>query len=132
MMRLIVTHCLPALLLGATACQFHARGPEDYEAETRALLETKNAELKSCYDQVLSQDKMAQGRVGVRFSVEPETGNIVNATVDPALTTAPEPLHQCVLNALNGLQLVPPDAREGQATFVFDFQAAGAAPAPAG
>lgn len=37
-------------------------------------------------------------------------------------TTAPAPLGQCVLRAVEGLKLDPGDRMEGHATFVYDFQ----------
>jgi hypothetical protein len=46
------------------------------------------------------------------------------------MTTAPEPLGQCVITAINGLTLDPPDERDGIASFVYEFKAA-PAPAPA-
>jgi hypothetical protein len=73
--------------------------------------------------------------VTVQFAVEAETGRIKDVKVDPAGTQAPETLSSCVVNALNGLALTPPDKREGVATWVYDFQAQAAAPAeppPAG
>jgi hypothetical protein len=38
----------------------------------------------------------------------------------PESTAAPE-LGQCIVSALEGLQLDPPDEREGDATFVWEF-----------
>lgn len=104
-------------------CQFHARSPEDYQKETTALLESKKDELKSCYDEVLKADSKAEGTVTVNFSVEPKTGAIVNPQVDSEKSTAPEPLQQCVVTALQGLALDPPDEREGVASFTYDFTA---------
>jgi hypothetical protein len=121
MIRSLSKMGLALILVAAAGCQFMARSPDDYEKDTRSLLESKNADIKACYDEVLKQDKTAQGTVAVRFNVEPETGKIVNAAVDPAMTNAPEPIGQCVVNAINGLMLDPPDEREGQATFVYEF-----------
>jgi hypothetical protein len=102
-------------------CSFHARSPEDYASETTALLKTKEAQLKSCYDEVLKADASASGVVAVYFTVTPKTGEIVNAAIDKEATTAPEALGQCVLDAMVGLKLDPPDQREGKASFSYDF-----------
>jgi hypothetical protein len=122
--RFIPARFIPALLVlaaGVSACEFHARGPEDYASATRAVLETRAAQIKTCYDDVLKQDKAAQGTVVVHFTVMPETGAITGAEVTPE-STAPAPLGQCIVTALDGLALDPPDAREGDATFVWEFR----------
>jgi hypothetical protein len=121
-----------ALLAAATGCEFHARGPEDYRDVTQALLDTKAQDIKACYDGALKGQKDLQGRVTVQFVVEAETGKLKDVKVDPAGTTAPEVLSQCVTNAVSGLALTPADKRDGIATWVYDFTpTAAAAPAPA-
>lgn len=120
------TRLISGLLVAAaglsSACQFHARGPEDYQQATRAVLETRSAQIKSCYNDVLKQDKSASGSVVVHFTVMAETGAIAGAEVTPE-STAPAPLGQCIVNAMDGLALDPPDARDGDATFVWEFKA---------
>jgi hypothetical protein len=125
---------LLALAAAATACEFHARSAEDYRDVTQALLDTKAPEIKTCYDGALKGQKDLQGRVTVQFVVEAETGKIKDVKVDPAGTTAPEVLSQCVTTAIGGLALTPPDKRDGIATWVYDFAptaAPAAPPAPA-
>lgn len=107
---------------GTAACSFHARAPEKYRDDTRAVLETRNPQIKQCYDQALQQDSTAQGTVAVRFTVENKTGNIIETRVEPAGTNAPDQLSQCVVSALQGLALDPPDQRDGLATFVYEFR----------
>lgn len=107
----------------AVGCQFNARSAEDYQAETTKLLESKADQLKSCYDEVLKSDSAATGTVTVNFSVEPNTGAIINPAVDAKMSTAPEALQTCVITAMEGLKLDPPDAREGVASFTYDFTA---------
>jgi hypothetical protein len=119
-----------ALLAAATGCEFHARSPEDYRDVTQALLDTKAADIKACYDGALKGQKDLQGRVTVQFVVEAESGQIKDVRVDPAGTTAPEVLSQCVTNSVSGLALTPPDKRDGIATWVYDFTPTGAPPAP--
>ena len=113
-----------ALLAASTtlACQFNARSAEDYEKETKALLKTKKGELKSCYDEVLKSDSKASGVVAVNFTVEAKTGAIKDVVVDKDATTAPEALGQCVVNAMAGLTLDPPDARTGKASYAYTFK----------
>lgn len=120
------TKKIALVLLGASAawgCQFHARSPEDYSKETKQLLASKSDELKSCYDQVLAEDAKAGGVVAVNFKVAPKTGEIVDPAIDAEKTTAPEPLGECVITAMKGLKLDPPDQREGLASFSYDFKA---------
>jgi hypothetical protein len=119
-----------ALVAAASGCEFHARGPEDYRDVTQALLDTKAQDIKACYDGALKGQKDLQGRVTVQFVVEAETGKLKDVKVDPAGTTAPEVLSQCVTSAVSGLALTPPDKRDGIATWVYDFTPNGAA-APA-
>jgi len=121
-----------ALLAGLTGCSFYARSPEDYRDVTQALLDTKATDIKVCYDTALKGQKELQGRVTVQFTVEAETGKIKDVKTDPSGTTAPETLSACVTSAINGLALTPPDKRDGVATWVYDFSAQPAAPAPAG
>jgi hypothetical protein len=111
-------------LLGLTlsaSCQFHARDASSYRKVTRELLETKNGDIKSCYDVELKQDPKVSGTVVVHFTVQKESGKITAAQLDPS-STAPAALGHCVVNAIEGLTLDPPDARDGNATFSWEFR----------
>ena len=122
------------LVAGLAGCSFAARSPEMYSKDTEDLLATKNAQVKGCYDDALKTNKELQGKVTIKLLVEHDTGKVTNVAADPAGTTAPEPLTKCVVDSLQGLVLSPPDKRDGDATFVYDFTvgAPGAAtPAPA-
>jgi hypothetical protein len=124
---------LLALGLSVAGCSFAARSPDMYRDDTRAVLETKNEQIKTCYDDLLKTNKEAQGNVTVKFTVAQDTGAFSNIAADPAGTTAPAELTQCVLNALQGLALTPGDKSEGQATFTYSFSvSAPPEPAPAG
>jgi hypothetical protein len=118
-----------------TGCGFAARSPEMYRDDTKVVLETKNNDIRACYDGVLKSTPGAAGKVTVKFDVETEQGKIVNVAVDKANTTAPDPVAECVTKNITGLGIAPPDARLGQGTFVWEFSApppaAPAAPAPA-
>lgn len=122
---------LVAFTFGAVGCSFHARSPEQYREATRELIEGNRPAIETCYTEALKSKQDLSGRVAIKFSVQPETGTISNTQVDPAQTTAPEGLAQCVVQAVEGLQLTPADEREGQATFYFDFQSQQPAAAPA-
>jgi hypothetical protein len=119
-----------ALGLSVAGCSFAARSPDMYRDDTRAVLETKNEQIKGCYDELLKTNKDAGGNVTVKFTVAKDTGAFSNVAADPAGTTAPPELAQCVLNALQGLALTPGDKSDGQATFIYQFSA-GAPPEPA-
>lgn len=117
--NIIVSLGVAMLTLG---CQFHARSADDYSTETSRLLETKQAELKSCYDEILEKDAKAKGVVAVTFTVEAKTGLLKDAKLDETKTTAPKTLSECVLGAIEGLKLDPPDQREGQASWSYEFK----------
>lgn len=121
---------LVALAALAAGCSFAARSPEMYAADTEKLLESKSAEIKQCYDAALKTNQTLAGRVTVNFTVRTETGEIADVKVDAPNTTAPEVLQGCVIAALQGLKLDPPDEKDGLATFSWEFQAtqAGAPP----
>jgi len=107
----------------AAGCSFHARDAESYRKATRELLETRNPDIRSCYDAELKKDPTAAGTVIVKFKVQKETGQIVEAKVDEVNSSAPATLRQCVVQAIGtGLALDPPDEREGDASFQWEFQ----------
>jgi len=108
------------LLALSAACEFHARSPDDYREATRAVLETRSDQIKTCYDGVLKSDSNASGTVVVHFTVKEETGAITGAEVMPESTASPE-VGACITSAIEGLTLDPPDERQGDATFVWEF-----------
>ena len=131
MRNLVAISLLAGLAAGSMGCQFIARGPDKYRDDTRALLESNSSSLKSCYDGVIKDNKGAVGTVTVKFTVAKESGAIQDVRVDEANSTAPAPVQDCVTNALQGLALDPPDARDGKATFSYEFEVAPQATAPA-
>jgi hypothetical protein len=110
---------LALLLLGG--CSFYARGPDAYRQAVRNMLDTKSPTVESCYNGARAQNPQSQGAVVVRFDVEPKTGDIVRPEIVKEQTTADETLQRCVLESLAGLKLDPPDQRQGQATFRWEF-----------
>jgi hypothetical protein len=109
------------------ACAGTKRSPQAYRVDTRKALETRSGQIKSCYDELLEKEPAAAGTVTVRFVVEKETGAFAKAAADPSKSTAREPLVACVLDAIHGLKLDPPDANEGQATFSYELGPSGSA-----
>jgi hypothetical protein len=110
-----------------------ARDANMYAQDTQKVLESRNGAIKACYDELLKTDKTVAGTVTVKFTVKTETGDLADIKVDPAGTTAPEALSQCVLTSIQGLKLAPPDSQEGLATYSWSFQvgAPAATPTPA-
>jgi len=114
------TPCSILLVAGSVGCSFMARGPEQYRDDTAAVLQSKQGDIKACYDGVLKNDAGAAGRVTVNFTVERKTGTVTAVQVDPS-STAPQPVQDCVASSLQGLKLAPEDRRDGLATFSWDF-----------
>lgn len=129
-----------ALMFGAgCSAQFIVRSPEEYRDATKAVLDAKADAIRSCYDGVLKSSPGASGTVQVHFVVARETGKITSPKAVAGKSTASAEVQQCVVDALDGLVLAPPDKLDGDATFTWDFQApppppaaSSAAPAPAG
>jgi hypothetical protein len=124
---------LLALAVAAVGCSVAARDANMYAQDTQKVLESRNGAIKACYDQQLKTDKSVAGTVTVKFTVKTETGDLTDIKVDPAGTTAPEALSQCVVTSIQGLKLTPPDSQEGLATYSWSFQvgAPAAGPTPA-
>jgi hypothetical protein len=117
-----------AIACVTSGCTFYARSPDKYRDDTSSLLATKSAELNTCYDNAAKATPGISGKVTVKFTVEKKTGKILNVTADPTRTTAPQPLIDCVVSSINGLVLAPPDQRDGDATFEYDFARANLPP----
>ena len=113
---------LGSWLFAATGCAI--RSPEMYRDDTRRLLDGRHAILAACYDAELQTHPTAVGKVIVRFTIERDTGKVVNPHIDDLLSTPNRTLRGCVLDALQGLILTPPDERNGEATFSWEFQLA--------
>ena len=104
--------------LACAACSY--RTPEMYRDDTRAALESKNAEIQRCYDDVLETTPNAQGKVDVTFEVETEHGQLTHVAVAPS-TTAPPALAACVTKSIHGVALASPDPRKGVGSWSYDF-----------
>ena len=112
---------LACLSVAVAACA--VRDGAMYRDDTRKLLETKQSELRQCYDAELQKDPKAGGKVVVSFTVQKDTGVVINPNVDDLQSTPNRTLRKCVVDALKGLTLDPPDERDGDATFTWEFQA---------
>lgn len=110
-----------AIVLSGSACA--VRDAAMYRDDTRKLLETKSPVLRDCYDAELQKDSKAAGKVIVSFTVQKDTGAIVDPKIDDLQSTPNRELRRCVMDALKGLTLDPPDERDGDATFSWEFQA---------
>jgi hypothetical protein len=122
---------MPVVASALLGCTFMARSPDKYRDDTSNLLSTKATELNTCYDNAVKTNPGIGGKVTVRFTVENKTGKILDVTADPARTTAPQPLIDCVVTSISGLVLSPPDQRTGDATFEYEFARSAPAPQPA-
>jgi hypothetical protein len=112
---------LSVLMMLPAACSFHARSPNEYRDATAALLETRSASVKACYEAALKTTPGLAGTVTVHFTVNKKTGAVTGASAGTGSGTATSPLGECVVNALTGLALDPPDVRNGDATFDYTF-----------
>ena len=114
---------LACCIAGAYASGCAVRDAAMYRDDTRKLLERKLPMLRECYDAELQKDPQAAGKVIVSFTVQKDTGNIVDAKLDDLQSTPSRTLRKCVTDALQGLTLDPPDERDGKATFTWQFRA---------
>ncbi|MBC7978773.1 MAG: AgmX/PglI C-terminal domain-containing protein [Myxococcales bacterium] len=123
MMTSKIPHVLAAALLASiAACAGPSRNVAAYRADTASLLESRRPELRACYEQALAGDTQLAGTVTIQFTVQSESGVIKNPTIDPTRSTATPALGACVIKAIDGLVLSPPDRNEGRATYVYEFR----------
>jgi type IV pilus biogenesis protein CpaD/CtpE len=120
--RPVLVVILLALCNGISGCA--VRSAEMYRDDTRRLLSAKRSVLEACYDAELQTNRDAGGKVIVHFTVERDTGRLLNPEIDDLLSTPNRTLRGCVLDALRGLTLDPPDERNGDATFTWEFRTA--------
>lgn len=98
--------------IALATCACIARGPDDYRAVTRSLVDTKKADIEACFGG-------QKGKVVVNFTVEKKTGKIVNPVVDTAKSDAPADVGACVASKIEGLAIERADMRDGAATFTW-------------
>ena len=111
-----------ATLASLAACAGSHRSVALYRDDTASLLDSRRADIKACYEGALQSDATLAGTVTVQFVVAQATGKIKHPTIDPTRSTATPALGACVLQAIDGLALAPPDRNEGRATFTYEFR----------
>jgi hypothetical protein len=105
------------VLAAITGCSVAVRDADHYRDDVAKVMETKNGDVKACYDNILKSNKTAAGTVTVKFTVEHKTGVFKDIKTD-----GPADLGTCVSNALQGLTLQPPDdGHAGDATYTYQF-----------
>ena len=101
MMRTLTMGALLLTMTGSSlGCQFIARSPERYRGDTRALLDSGKAAVKTCYDKEHKSDNAAQGTVTHNYTVEKEPGILAKVEISAANTSAPKGLQACVVSSL--------------------------------
>lgn len=120
------TIALLSLFAFGAGCSFIARDTETYKKDNRSLVETRTSDIRACYDTALAANPSLSGEVTISYTIEKKTGKLTNLTVLTDQTTAPEPLQNCVMAALEGLTFAKPDQRDGIVqSFTWSFQASG-------
>jgi hypothetical protein len=113
------------LSLAAVGCGGAIRVGDAYRDDTAKLLTAQaNPRIHDCFDGMVKTTpgpKSLAGTTTVHFIVAKDTGLITNAAVVPESTTAQPPVAQCVVAALQGLKLDPPDGVDGDATYTWEF-----------
>jgi hypothetical protein len=112
--------------LASVACGGAIREGTAYRDDTAKLITAQaNPKIHDCFDSMVKSTPgptSLAGKTTVHFIVAKETGLITSPTVVPDGTTAQGPVAQCVVTALDGMKLDPPDNVDGDATFTWEFQ----------
>jgi hypothetical protein len=116
---------LSLLALAAVGCGGAIRVGDAYRDDTAKLIAAQvNPRVHDCFDGMVKTTPGAKSLAGtttVHFIVSKDTGMITNPTVIPESTTAQPQVAQCVVAALSGIKLDPPDGVDGDATFTWEF-----------
>ncbi len=109
-------------LAAPTGCIKWMRDPEYYGEQLSELIEAREDKFKACYDRYLAEvDETAKGTLVARFVVEADTGRLTEIAVVAEQTTVPEGLAACVTDELSSLKLEPADAKDGHASYTWEF-----------
>ena len=115
------------MTVGAAAfvagCAGQLRTPDVYRDDVAAALATREDRVKACWDAELARNPAAYGRVVLGFRVAEKTGAFERVDPIRERTTASETVTTCVVAAVSGLSIDPPDVREAAATFEWSFRA---------
>jgi hypothetical protein len=113
------------LSLAAVGCGGAVRVGDAYRDDTAKLITAQaNPRIHDCFEGMVKTTpgpKSLAGTTTVHFVVAKDTGLITNPVVVPESTTAQPPVAQCVVSALQGLKLDPPDGVDGDATYTWEF-----------
>jgi hypothetical protein len=111
--------------LASVACGGAVRVGDAYRDDTAKMLQAQaNPKIQGCFAGLVRSTPNPAGLAGattVQFTVAKETGLVTNPSIVAASTTTQDPVNQCVLAALNGAKLDPPDNVDGMATFAWQF-----------
>ena len=121
---MILVLAIVASSFGCGGGGFVARDEEIYRQDIRELISTQNPFIKACYDELLESDAKISGTIVVKFMVQKESGMISNPSIDESNSTAPADLGQCIVDAIEGLQLENPDTSDALASFTWEFRVA--------
>lgn len=131
------TMLLSASLVLVAGCSggLALRDAKTYADDLRPALDAKSNDIRTCYDGVLAATPGAAGKVTVKFDVvqdgEPNAGTVQNVAVDPAGTTAPAPVADCVTKTIKGVAIkAPADSHKGEGSWTWEFTPPGGAVAP--
>jgi hypothetical protein len=105
----------------ATGCLV-ARDVSTYDADVVATVQRRANAIAACRER-FPLEWQGSGTVRVEILVERKTGTFGQASVDPG-STAPEPIQHCVVRAVDGLRLEPPDRHIGVAVLEWTFRGA--------
>lgn len=138
------------LLLQGSACVLLIREPEFYQEDVVELVESNEQKdaLTACYETYLDARSIAvqaeqreenglytdiapavgkklkaedAGLVVISFKVAAKTGKLEQPRVDAERTTAPTQVADCVVSALEGLEMEEPDQYDGEITLAWKF-----------
>lgn len=109
-------------VLAVAGCSFVARDTATYERDTAALLDTRDEQVRRCFEAELAHNPDLIGKLTVTFTVEKQTGKLTVLSWDRNRSSVNDSLATCVLTAFEGLALAEPDRRDGEATFTYSFR----------
>lgn len=116
----------PILLLAAASGALLATGCKgtglgsSVRDDVAARMATTQAPIAACYEQALVRNRRLKGRMLLRFTAEPATGQFSGVTV--AQNDLPDPeLTACVVERVSILQLAVPQKTAAAIEYPLDF-----------
>jgi len=109
--------------LATVGCGGAIRQGTAYRDDTAAMLQAQaNPKIQACFQGLVTSTPSPSSLAGsatAHFTVAKETGLVTGPSIVSA--TTPDPVRECVLAALAGEKLAPPDNVDGDATFAWQF-----------